>query len=244
MPVDDFDVERLAAYLHLDPAQVARLADRGRLPGRKVAGQWRFSPREIHDWLEERIGLSTDEELQHMEGALRRPPGRATEAEVAVSAPAAARCNRHSVGGPHPGERDHVDVRVGGPHRLAVGSGKNGRGSDCARTCCPRRWKVAWRCSIRRRPLPNILGQAFLPGRTRRGIPFGGAARRANRYFFPGLLGRRSRPPATAGPIEPLDLAAPISRRAAHRSGHAGSTGPDCPAQRSLGRRLIDTRNV
>jgi len=82
---DDFDIQRLAAYLHIDPAQVARLADRGRLPGRKVAGQWRFAPADIHHWLEDRIGLSTDEELQQMEGALRRPPGASAEAELSIA---------------------------------------------------------------------------------------------------------------------------------------------------------------
>ena len=45
MAEDDFGIESLAAYLHVDPAQVLRLAERGKLPGRKVAGQWRFAHR-------------------------------------------------------------------------------------------------------------------------------------------------------------------------------------------------------
>ena len=73
MSDDDFDLERLAAYLHLDPAQVARLADRGKLPGRKVQGDWRFARAEIHQWLESRIGLSDDDELVQMESILRPP---------------------------------------------------------------------------------------------------------------------------------------------------------------------------
>jgi PTS system nitrogen regulatory IIA component len=72
MPEDDFDIEGLAGYLHLDPAQVSKLADRGKLPGRKVGGDWRFSQAAIHHWLEERIGLSGDEELAEVEGVLRR----------------------------------------------------------------------------------------------------------------------------------------------------------------------------
>src|SRR5437870_12635905 len=81
MAEDDFDIDRLAVYLHLNPAQVARLADRGQLPGRKVQGQWRFAPAEIHHWLESRIGISDDAELQQMENFLRpgngnRPPPR------------------------------------------------------------------------------------------------------------------------------------------------------------------------
>ncbi len=82
---DDFDIERLAAYLHLDPAQVARLADRGRLPGRKVGGQWRFSQAAIHHWLEERMGLSGADELKQMETALGRPPGELMQEPVSLS---------------------------------------------------------------------------------------------------------------------------------------------------------------
>jgi len=72
MPHGDFDLDQLANYLHLGPQQVMRLADRGKLPGRKVGGQWRFSKAEIHHWLEERIGLSDEEELVEMEGRLQR----------------------------------------------------------------------------------------------------------------------------------------------------------------------------
>lgn len=71
MSRDDLTVEGLARYLHLSPQQVARLADRGRIPGRKVAGQWRFSRDEIHHWLEQRIGLRDEEGLVEVEGVLR-----------------------------------------------------------------------------------------------------------------------------------------------------------------------------
>src|ERR1700675_1419225 len=85
MAEDDFGIESLAAYLHLDPAQVLRLADRGKLPGRKVAGQWRFAQAEVHHWLEHRIGLSSDEELVHMEGALRRAAGKTEESAISIA---------------------------------------------------------------------------------------------------------------------------------------------------------------
>jgi nitrogen PTS system EIIA component len=70
MAQDDFDIDRLAAYLHMMPAAVQKLAERGKLPGRRIGGDWRFSAAEIHHWLEDRIGLSDDEALVHMEGAL------------------------------------------------------------------------------------------------------------------------------------------------------------------------------
>src|SRR6516225_4050514 len=82
---EDFDVDRLAAYLHLLPVQVIKLAERGQLPARRVSGSWRFSAAEIHHWMEERIGLSDDEELVSVEGALDRAGGHAQSDEISVA---------------------------------------------------------------------------------------------------------------------------------------------------------------
>jgi nitrogen PTS system EIIA component len=70
--MEDFDVVALAAYLHISPDRVLKLATQGKLPGRRVGGGWRFSEAEIHHWLEERIGASDEMELQHVEAALHR----------------------------------------------------------------------------------------------------------------------------------------------------------------------------
>lgn len=85
MAQDDFDIDRLAAYLHMMPETILKLAERGRLPGRRVAGEWRFSAPEIHHWLEDRIGLSDDEALVQMEGALDRASGEATIDEISIA---------------------------------------------------------------------------------------------------------------------------------------------------------------
>jgi PTS system nitrogen regulatory IIA component len=66
------DVEDLAAYLHVGPQQVVKLAERGTLPGRKVGGVWRFSEAEVHAWLESRIGASDQEELQKVQQVVDR----------------------------------------------------------------------------------------------------------------------------------------------------------------------------
>lgn len=86
MADEDFDVDRLAVYLHLMPAAVLKLAERGKLPGRRVAGAWRFSAAEIHHWMEERIGLSDEEELANVEGALERHGGHADLEEISIAA--------------------------------------------------------------------------------------------------------------------------------------------------------------
>ncbi|MEM0926200.1 MAG: PTS sugar transporter subunit IIA, partial [Planctomycetota bacterium] len=56
----DLDLAQLAQYLHVTPSQVEKMAVRGRVPGRRIRGQWRFNPAEIHHWLEEQIGATED----------------------------------------------------------------------------------------------------------------------------------------------------------------------------------------
>ena len=85
MAHEDFDIDSLAAYLHLNPQQVSRLADRGKLPGRKIAGHWRFARAEVHHWLEDRIGLSGEEELVEVEDVLERSAGAETREDVCIA---------------------------------------------------------------------------------------------------------------------------------------------------------------
>ena len=73
MASSDLDIEQLAAYLHLTPQQVTKLAEREQLPGRKISGQWRFSEAEVHVWLEQRIGASGDaDELANVQRVVDR----------------------------------------------------------------------------------------------------------------------------------------------------------------------------
>ena len=72
MASKDFDIDQLAAYLHLNPDQVAKMASRGKLPGRKVNNAWKVSESEIHHWLEEQIGIVEPDELQKVERILEK----------------------------------------------------------------------------------------------------------------------------------------------------------------------------
>jgi PTS system nitrogen regulatory IIA component len=63
------DLEQLATYLQRDVREVSKLANRGRLPGRKVAGQWRFARAEINHWIETQLPGYSEEELSALETA-------------------------------------------------------------------------------------------------------------------------------------------------------------------------------
>jgi PTS system nitrogen regulatory IIA component len=185
MATEDFDIDRLAEYLHLIPQQVMRLADRGKLPGRKVAGKWRFSRAEIHHWLEDRIGLSDEGELVEFEGVLRRDadidePDEIVIADLlpeqAIAVPLAAR-TRSAV----------FSAMI----ELAAGTGwlwdpdKMLEAVRAREDLYPTAMENGVALLHPRRPMPGILGQAFLAlGRTTTGIPFGGASGGLTDIFF------------------------------------------------------------
>lgn len=52
MPEAAITVRDVAAYLNVTEKTVYRLAQRGELPGFKVAGAWRFRRRDIDSWID------------------------------------------------------------------------------------------------------------------------------------------------------------------------------------------------
>lgn len=184
MADEDFDIARLAEYLHLSAAQVAKMADRGQLPGRRVAGQWKFSASEIHHWLEERIGALDAVELGQLEGALERSAPPAAEAVSiaellpleAIAVPLAAR-TRSSV--------------ISSMVELATQTGwlwDPDRIADAVRQredLHPTALDSGVALLHPRRPMPNALAQPFLAlGRTSQGIPFSGHRGQLTDLFF------------------------------------------------------------
>jgi PTS system nitrogen regulatory IIA component len=181
---DAFDIDGLAAFLHLAPAQVARLADRGKLPGRKVGGQWRFAAAEIHHWLEDRIGLSDEQELVQVEGVLDRASPAEEEAPriadllpvEAIAVPLEARTRNSVIS-----EMVDVAARTGwlwDPAKMV-------EAVRVREEMHPTALENGVALMHPRRPMANVLGQAFLAfGRTAAGIPFGGSRGTLTDLFF------------------------------------------------------------
>jgi PTS system nitrogen regulatory IIA component len=184
MADDDFDIDRLASYLHFTPAQVARLADRGKLPGRKVQGAWRFSQADIHHWLENRIGISDDEELQQMENFLRMPSAATAQIQTisdqlplkAIEVPLAARTRNSVIT-----SMTEVASRTG----LLWDPEKMAEAVRAREDMHPTALESGVALLHPRRPMSSILGEAFLAfGRTESGIPFGGSRGQLTDIFF------------------------------------------------------------
>jgi PTS system nitrogen regulatory IIA component len=182
---DDFDIDSLAAYLHLSTAQVTKLVDRGNLPGRRVGGSWRFARAEIHHWLEERIGASDEAELVRVEGALEKSGGVQSGEAIsiaqllpleAIDVALAAR-TRNSV----------ITSMV----ELADRTGWLWDAAKMAEAIRTREdmYPTALENGVAllhpRRPMPTILDRPFLAlGRTERGIPFGSSRGVLTDTFF------------------------------------------------------------
>jgi nitrogen PTS system EIIA component len=174
MAEDDFGTESLAAYLHLDVPQVLRLVERGRLPGRKVAGQWRFAQAEVHHWLEERIGLASDEQLVEMEGVLRRAAGTHQEPSLSLAELLPLEAIAVPLGARTRGSVITSMVEAAARTGWLWDTAKMAEAVRAREDLLPTAQESGIALLHPRRPLANILGQAFLAfGRTEGGIPFG-----------------------------------------------------------------------
>jgi nitrogen PTS system EIIA component len=73
MPHDFLSIEELSERLGRDRREVEKLVSRGRLPGHKIDGVWRFHPAEIRHWLEQELRGYSDAELAHLEQQFPSP---------------------------------------------------------------------------------------------------------------------------------------------------------------------------
>jgi PTS system nitrogen regulatory IIA component len=184
MADDTFDVASLAAYLHMMPAQVSRLAERGKLPGRRVAGQWVFSPPEISRWLEDRMGLSDDDELATIETNLRRTErGGASTIDFAellpletIAVPLDARTSGSVIKAMS--ELAATTGMLWDPQRMAEAVAER-------EAMAPTALEYGVALLHPRRPQSSILGQAVIAlGITSQGIPFGGPGGLTDIFFL------------------------------------------------------------
>ena len=187
MPDGDFDIPSLAQYLHLSADVVLRMAERGKLPGRKMQGQWKFAQAEIHHWLEERIGISDDAELAQVEVVLDR--GRPSEAQVEDAISLADLLPMAAIAKPLAAKTRGAVMQ--GMTDLAMETGllwdpdKLAEAVRARESLHPTALDSGVALLHPRRPLPNILAEPFLAlGITSSGVPFGHAKGQLTDIFF------------------------------------------------------------
>ena len=184
MAKNDFDLNGLARYLHLPAGKVMRMADRGKVPGRKVGGEWRFSSSEIHHWLEHRIRAVDEQGLLHLEGALERFAG---PADTAVSIEAYLPLEAVSVPLPARTKASVISSMIAAAERTGWLWDPNQMAEAVRRReeMFPTAMDNGVALLHPRRPQAKILEQPILAmGRTQQGIPFGSASGALTDLFF------------------------------------------------------------
>ena len=70
MPYRNMSLEEFAAHVGMDARKVRKLADRGRLPGRKISGEWRFNRVRVTEWLQQEMPTLHEQRLIEVERAM------------------------------------------------------------------------------------------------------------------------------------------------------------------------------
>jgi len=63
-------LEEFAKHVRMDAREVRRLAERGKLPGNKVAGQWRFNRARVTEWLQQEMHKLDERRLVALERSM------------------------------------------------------------------------------------------------------------------------------------------------------------------------------
>jgi nitrogen PTS system EIIA component len=182
MSHESISIEELANRLGRDRREVEKLANRGRIPGRKVAGVWQFHPTEIRHWLEHEMRGYSESELAALEEGQRSETNEEDTPILQRLSP------------------ETVQVPLQGRTKPSV--------IESLIEVAGRTWQIWEPATVLkavlereeilstgfengvaiphpRNPLPDVLGQSIVAfGRTLSGIPFGAPRRQLSDVFF------------------------------------------------------------
>jgi PTS system nitrogen regulatory IIA component len=185
MSSDSFGIAELARYLQRDARDIEKLASQGRLPARRVAGDWRFNRAEVNDWLEQSFPDLSDRQLQNVEAGVQ---GKVTEScqlehlvtELLCPATMAVPLTGRTVPGVL---KALIDVANGAwqvyqPEKVLAAVRAR---EDLCSTAFPGGVAIPHP----RQPMPDAIGESLIAfGKTSSGIPFGGGGTHLTDLFF------------------------------------------------------------
>ncbi len=182
MSHETYTLDELARQLGRDRREIEKLVNRGRIPGRKVGGEWQFHQMEITHWLEQEMRAFTDQQLEAVEESQQ-------SSELDADFPVSTLL--------HP---DLVQVPLKGRTKRSV--------LENLIEVAGRTWQIWEPATVLkavqeredvfstadergiaiphpRNPLGDVIGQSLIAfGRTLSGIPFGGANRSLTDMFI------------------------------------------------------------
>lgn len=182
MSPDNFTLDELSRHLGRDRREIERLANRGRIPGRKTESGWIFHEREITQWLERELREYTDPELKVLEESLQFPETRpeipvgSLLREETIEVPLEARTKRSAL-------ESLVELagrtwQVWEPAKVLAAVQEREETFSTA-------FAEGVAVPHPRNPLPHCLGASVIAfGRTANGIPFGSPSGGLTDMFF------------------------------------------------------------
>jgi len=186
MPHTSLNQQQLSRYLHLSDAQIRKLIDKGAIPSRRVNGELVFARDDVHRWLEQRIGISDENELVQVEEAFTKsvPPG-TVENEVslvslipdgAIALPLNAKTKDSVI---------RSMVQTAAATGLLWDTGLMAEAVKAREELHSTALDNGVALLHPRRPMPNLLGDTFLTlGIVPSGVPFGGASGWTDVFFL------------------------------------------------------------
>ncbi len=82
MPFRNLSLEEFARHVGMDLRDVEKLATRGKLPGEKIGGHWRFNRAKVTEWLQQEMPTLPDERLVQLERAMAPPSPEESKPDV------------------------------------------------------------------------------------------------------------------------------------------------------------------
>ena len=182
MPTDSYGLDELAQQIGRDRREVEKLVNRGRIPGRKIGGQWRFHAVEIRHWLEREIRGYSDDELAEVED-------RHASDEVDALVPVTSLLKPETVEVPLEArtKRSVLEsmIEVAGRTWHVWEPAVVLQAILDREAVLPTGFENGVAMPHPRNPLPDVLGESVIAfGRTMSGIPFGAPKRRLSDIFF------------------------------------------------------------
>lgn len=97
MPFRNMSLEEFARHIGLDLREVEKLATRGKLPGERIGGRWRFNRARVTEWLQQEMPSLPEERLLQVERAMTSDNPEASEPDFVtglISRPGVDLCLR------------------------------------------------------------------------------------------------------------------------------------------------------
>lgn len=182
MSHDWYTLDELAQQLGRDRREIEKLVQRGRIPGRRIGGEWQFHPTEITHWLEQEMREYTERELALVEQTHRSQEVHESSAVAQLLTPETVQVPLEART-----KRSVLETLI----EVAGRTWKIWQPAALLNAILEREaiLSTAYENGVAiphpRNPLPDALGESVIAfGRTLSGIPFGAPNRALTDLFF------------------------------------------------------------